>query len=142
VFELLVRDFDQDAWVHTGRKPNTPVHLAFHILKSVKFYMEDATPIHFPSGRILEKEWETVKEEDLPTQNDLVDCILEMKGKTDSWLSGMDFSDKNTTFDWAGETRLGVVIFSLRHFLYHLGELSSLLNESKNGVVEDNYVKA
>jgi hypothetical protein len=54
----------------------------------------------------------------------------------------MDFSSKNTSFDWAGETKLGVVIFSLRHTLYHLGELSSLLNESRDGDVEDVYVKA
>jgi hypothetical protein len=54
----------------------------------------------------------------------------------------MDYSAKNTAFPWAGETRLGVVIFLLRHSLYHLGELSSLLNESKHGDAEDHYVKA
>ena len=57
-------------------------------------------------------------------------------------LTEMDYSSKNAAFPWAGETRLGIVIFLLRHSLYHPGELSSLLNESRNGDVEDNYVGA
>ena len=54
----------------------------------------------------------------------------------------MDYGAENKPFEWAGETKLGVVIFLLRHSLYHIGELSSLLNESKNGAVEDHYVNA
>jgi hypothetical protein len=54
----------------------------------------------------------------------------------------MDFGAENRSFDWAGETKLGVVIFLLRHNLYHIGELSSLLNESRNGEAEDHWVKA
>jgi surface antigen len=66
----------------------------------------------------------------------------QLKVKTEEWLSEMDFSAENRSFDWAGKTKLGVVIFLLRHNLYHIGELSSLLNESRNGEAEDNWVKA
>jgi hypothetical protein len=142
VFERIVKDFDKDAWIHTGRKSYTPVRLAFHILKSVKYYIEDSSTIHFASGKFLESEWETTKEENLPSQNDILVCINELKAKTEVWLSEIDFTSKNMSFEWAGETKLGVVIFLLRHTLYHLGELSCLLNESRNGDVEDNYVKA
>jgi hypothetical protein len=48
----------------------------------------------------------------------------------------------NEAFPWAGKIKLGLVLFLMRHSLYHLGELSCLLNESRNGDVEDNYVKA
>jgi len=65
-----------------------------------------------------------------------------MKGQTEKWLSGLDFGAENKAFPWAGETQLGVVIFLLRHNLFHIGELSSLLNESKAGAVEDHYVNA
>jgi uncharacterized damage-inducible protein DinB len=47
----------------------------------------------------------------------------------------------NETFPWAGKTKTGLVLFLMRHSVYHLGELSSLLNESRMGNVEDNYVK-
>jgi hypothetical protein len=35
VFERIVKDFDNDAWLHTGRGAITPARLAFHILKGV-----------------------------------------------------------------------------------------------------------
>jgi hypothetical protein len=141
VFERVVEGFDNDAWNHTGRNNYTPARISFHILKAVKYYLEDTTPIHFASGKSFESDWETAKEEDLPSQNDILVCIKEMQARTELWLSEMEFSAKNTSFEWAGETQLGVVIFLLRHSLYHLGEISCLLNESRNGDVEDNYAK-
>ena len=142
VFERLVNDFDDDAWLHTGRGTTTPARLSFHILKAVKYYLEDTSTTLFASGKSFESNCATAPEEELPSQNDLLACIGEFKVKTEAWLSDMDFSAENRAFEWAGETKLGVVIFLLRHTLYHLGELSSLLNESRNGEVEDNYVKA
>jgi hypothetical protein len=62
--------------------------------------------------------------------------------KTEIWLTEVDFQAENKKFHWAGKTNVGPVLFLLRHTLYHIGELSSLLNESKNGVADDNWVKA
>ena len=111
-------------------------------MQAVKYYIEDSTTIVLASGISSESNWETVKEESLPSQDDILICISELKAKTKEWLSEMDFDSENTSFGWAGETRLSVVLFFLRHSVYHLGELGSLLNESKNGEVRDNYVKA
>lgn len=142
VFERLVNDFGSDAWLHTGRGATTPARLSLHILQSVKFYLEDPSTILFASGKSFETNSETAKEDALPSQGDIVACILEMGAKTEKWLSEMDYEAENSEFKWAGETQLGLVIFLLRHSLFHIGELSSLLNESKNGHVEDHYVKA
>jgi len=142
VFERLVKDFDTDAWLYTGRGAIIPARLSLHILQSVKYYLEDASTIILPSGKPFESNWESVVEDDLPTQGDIVVCILDMQVKSEKWLSEMDYHAENYSFRWAGETKLGVVIFLLRHTLYHLGELSSLLNESKDGDAEDHYVNA
>ena len=142
VFERLVKDFDPDAWIQTGRGDITPARLSIHILQSVKYYLEDSSTVLLATGKSLEDNFETTKKEDLPSQNDVSECILEMNGKTEKWLSEMEYSAENSSFKWAGETKLGVVIFLLRHSLFHIGELSSLLNESKHGDVEDHYVKA
>jgi len=142
VFERLVADFDQDAWLHTGRGVITPARLSLHILQSVRYYIQDSSAVRFPSGKSFESKWTMVKEEDLPSQSDVVACIADMQMRTRNWLSEMDFGAENRSFAWAGKTQFGVALFLLRHSLYHLGELSSLLNESKNGVTEDNYVKA
>ena len=82
VFEGIVNDFDNDAWIHTGRGTITPVRLAFHILQAVKYYIEDSTTIVFASGKSFESNWETVKEESLPSQDDILICIGELKAKT------------------------------------------------------------
>jgi hypothetical protein len=142
VFERMVNDFDDGAWKYTGRGTTTPVRLSFHILKAVKYYLEDSSAIHFVSGKSFESNSETAQDEDLPSQKDILACIDQFREKTEKWLNKLDFNAENKSFGWAGETKLGVVIFLLRHSLFHIGELSSLLNESKNGDVEDHYVNA
>jgi hypothetical protein len=142
VFERLVTDFDDAAWVHTGRKTTTPARLSFHILKATKYYLEDMSAIAFASGKSFDINCETANEEALPSRSDVLICIQEFAEKTKNWLAEMDINSANKAFEWAGKTKLGVVIFLLKHSVYHLGELSSLLNESKNGDAEDNYVKA
>jgi hypothetical protein len=140
VFESLVQDFEAEAWFQTGRGAITPVRLSWHILQSVKYYLADSAPLQFTSGQSFEGDWATVAESPLPSQADIVACLLEMQVRTEKWLVGMNASAPNEAFPWAGDTQLGVMIFLLRHSLFHLGELSSLLNESKHGQVADHYV--
>lgn len=142
VFERLVDDFDDTAWFCTGRKANTPARLSFHILKATKYYIEDTSAIEFASGKSFDLNCETADEEALPSRSDIIHCIREFAKKTECWIAEMDLSSVNEAFEWAGKTKMGVVLFLLKHSVYHLGELSSLLNESKNGEAEDNYVKA
>ncbi len=142
VFARLVKDFDPEAWLHTGRGVITPARLSAHILWCAMYYMEDKAPMYMAPGKPFDCQWDTAAEADLPSQVEMLACIDELQARTQAWLSEMDFGGQNTSFLWAGESKLGVALFSLRHSLYHLGELSSLLNESRNGVVEDNYVKA
>ncbi len=142
VFERIVRDFAKDAWIHTGRGTTTPVRLAFHILQGVKYYLEDASTIFFESGKPFQVDcWET-QDQDLPSRKDVLVCIDAFKVETGKWLSEIDFDAENRSFEWAGKTKAGVALFLLRHNVYHIGQLSSLLNESKNGNVEGHYVKA
>jgi len=142
IFEGVVKGYDDDAWLHAGRGAFVPARLAFHILKGVKYYIEDSSMIAFVSGKSFENNWETVREAELPSQDDVLAAIHELRAKSEAWLSEMDFNAENKSFDWAGKTRSGVVIFLLRHNLYHIGELSALLNESRQGVTEDNWIKA
>jgi hypothetical protein len=142
VFERLVDDFDDVAWLHAGRKTGTPARLSFHILKSVKYYIEDASVTAFASGKAFDVDCGTAAEAELPSREDVVLCIREFARISEAWLAGMDLAAANEPFPWAGKTRGGVALFTLKHATYHLGELSMLLNESRNGETEDNFVKA
>ncbi len=138
-FDAIVNDFYPDAWLHTGRGVITPARLSFHLLQSIQYYIEDDTFTAFTSGRDFRQNWETMGDENLPSQDDIRSAIRDFKGLTENWLRNMDLLSVNTTFDWAGKTKMGVVIFTLRHFVYHMGELSSLLNESLHGNANDNF---
>jgi len=140
-FAGIVRDFDGDAWLHTGRGVILPFRIAFHILKSVTYYLEDTSTVLLAAGKPFDGNWETVQEKDFPSQNDILAGIDVLQAKTEQWLSDMDFDAENKTFGWAGATQFGVALFLLRHTLYHIGELNALLEESKNGKAEDNFVK-
>ena len=142
VLERIAADFDEEAWLHAGCGNATPVRIAFHILQAVKYYLDDPTTIHFPSGKPFEQDCRDAAEENLPSQRDIVECIDDLRSKTQQWLSGMEFEAENHSFRWAGQSKLGVALFLLRHNMYHLGELSALLTESKAGAVDDHYVKA
>ena len=142
IFERMVKDFDAEAWLQMGRGVISPARLALHILLGTQYYLEDRTPFKFPSGKPFDPDWETIKTDDLPSQNDILSFSREMMEKTEKWLLDLAYDAENKTFPWAGETQLGVAIFLLRHSQFHIGELSSLLNGSKDGIVEDHYVKA
>jgi hypothetical protein len=142
VLATVAADFDREAWLHAGCGTTTPARIAFHILQAVKYYLEDPAPIHFSSGKSFEQNCGEAAEENLPSQRDIVECIDHLRSKTQQWLSGMEFEAENQSFKWAGPTQFGVALFLLRHTMYHLGELSALLTECKNGAVEDHYVKA
>jgi hypothetical protein len=142
VFWRLVNDFDDQSWLHAGRKVMRPARLSLHVLKSTKFYLQDDTTFIFPSGKPLDLNGMTADDSELPSREDLKWGIKEFAQNTEAWLSRMDLASPNEAFDWAGKTKLGLVVFLLKHSLFHIGELSCLLNESRNGEAEDNYVKA
>ena len=140
-FAGIVKDFDQNAWIHTGRGIILPVRLAFHILKSTTYYIEDTTTVLLAAGKPFDGNWEILEEGDLPSQDDILAGIEALQAKTEQWLFDMDFDAENKTFGWTGTTKFSVALFLLRHTLYHIGELNALLEESKNGKAEDNFVK-
>lgn len=140
VLIAIVEKFDKHSWSHTGRKNYTPDRLSYHILHSIKYYIEDTTILQLKSGKNFEIDWEKAPSEELLSQNEIIACIKEIQKRTNKWLEDLECEQKNTSFEWAGEIKIGIVIFSLKHFMYHLGELSCLLNESKNGEVNDIYV--
>jgi len=142
VFIKLVEEFDGDSWLHTGRKGYTAVRLSLHELQSIKFYLQDKTDDKLASGVAFDDNCWEMAEKDLPSQEEMVKWIHEYAARVEKWLQQMDFDHANSSFPWAGDTDGAIALFMFQHYLFHLGELSSLLNESKNGEVEDIFVKA
>jgi hypothetical protein len=93
-------------------------------------------------GKPFDGDWESVAETELPTQENIVLALDAVRASTEAWLSGIDLDAENKAFGWAGATQFGVVLFLLRHTLYHLGQLSALLEESRDGKAADHFVEA
>ncbi|MBN2258137.1 MAG: hypothetical protein JW704_09985 [Anaerolineaceae bacterium] len=138
----IVREVDINSWLNTGRGTYIPARLALHMLQSTAYYLQrsDITPL--VSGKSFVANCWEMAESDLPSQEEIVDYIRMFEERTEDWLNARDLGSKNNAFEWAGDTNAGVILFSFQHFLFHLGELSSLLNESKKGKVEDHFVNA
>ncbi len=142
VFTRLVTEFNKSAWFEHGRGAITPARFCLHILQSFNFYMMSDEYLLLVSRKKLSSDpWEVEKKE-LPTQSEMLEMILYFKEKTITWINDLTLEEKNEDFEWTGETKFSVVIFVLRHFMYHLGEVSGLLNEVKNGDVDDIYVNS
>jgi hypothetical protein len=139
LFSRIVGEFDEKSWRQTGRGQITPAGFSLHILQSSKYYLEDKSTMFFESGKAFDLKWDAVKKEDLPSQEDILACTRVFQQKVSDWVNQMELAAENKSFDWTGETNLGTVLFMLHHMVFHIGELSGLLNESKNGDVDDPY---
>ncbi|HTP08284.1 MAG TPA: hypothetical protein VMP08_08545 [Anaerolineae bacterium] len=137
----IIKDFDRETWLHYGCGTMTPARDTFHLLQGVKYYIEDSSTVTFASGKSFDSHCGTVPEAELPSQADVLACIAVLQTKTEAWLCTMSFEAENKSFEWTGQTQFSVALFLLRHMLYHIGELSSMLNESKHGMTEDNWTK-
>lgn len=142
VFVKLVEEFDDKDWLKTGRKSYSPVRLSLHNLQSVKFYLQDKAEDKLASGVDFTDDCWEMAEKDLPSREETVKWIKEFAARSEKWLQEMDFEHENKAFPWAGDTDGAIALFMFQHYLFHLGELASLLNESKDGNVDDLYVKA
>lgn len=141
-FTRLVKDFNDDAWLHTGRRDYVPARLSLHILQSAAYYIQVSNLKPLSSGVPFTKDCWGLAENELPAREEVQNYIEYIKGATDTWLDQSNPGSENNSFEWTGNTNLAVILFSFQHTMFHLGELCSLLNESRNGDVEDHYIYA
>ena len=119
ILEGIVSDFDDDAWTNLGHGYIVPARLAYHILRSTQYYIEDDSAITLPSGKPFDGDWLSIGTDQLPSRADILSALEAFRTKTANWLAEMDLSAENTAFGWAGETKAGVVI----HYEYLLAHL-------------------
>ena len=50
ILEGIVNDFDDNAWTNLGHGYIVPARLAYHILRSTQYYLEDDPAIVLPSA--------------------------------------------------------------------------------------------
>lgn len=137
IFEAVVSEFDDVTWKKAGSGYMIPAKLALHILLGVDYYIERKSEW----GNRYAEGWASLDEESVPTQADILQYLEEEAAAFNSWLAGLELDAENQTFPWAGPTRSGVLVFLLRHTMYHLGEMNALLHVARDGEIDDMWMK-
>ncbi len=133
VFDRVVGGFSGADWRNRGQGMTRPDSLAYHILKSTRYYVKGGETPPFESGRSFDLE----EGEMLPSREEILSLTGYFRRLCCGWLESMDFTGENRDFPWTGKTQYGTVLFLLLHGSYHLGELEGILNECRGGEAPD-----
>lgn len=137
MFACMVNDYDDEAWFTMGHKRTTAYVLAFHILDSTKYYIQDSSAFVLENGESITGDGPYPSQK--ITRADILKNISIQKNTIDSWINRIDFDASQTDYPWTGPDMESVVLFIIRHNTFHLGEFSALLNEYKKGDAKDNF---
>ena len=105
-----------------------PSRLAYHIIETVDFYSRES-PEDMPWAERFGVDWETREVEKLPDREPMLDYLEEIRGSLRGKLRSM--SDEailsGHPFPWTGTTLLERMIYTLRHSMFHLGQIQAEL---------------
>jgi len=122
--EEAVGTFSAEEW-RTGEIDYlTPARLAYHILETAEFYAGES-PDGFPFGHRFGCDWEGAQPEELPTQEDVLEYLAEVRSQVETWLTSADLLAADDAFTWPGDTVLDRAVYLQRHTHHHVGEMWS-----------------
>ena len=137
IFTEIVGSFPDDSWTSYGVGYVVPARVAYHALLGVEYYIEYKSNWGNRTGR----DWSSMATTLLPSQEDIQEYAEDLSTSLNQWLSRLDLDAENKRFEWAGKTQSGVLIFLLRHTMYHIGELNGLLYALTDGTIDDMWMK-
>jgi len=105
-----------------------PARLVYHVLEASDYYSgtsEDNT-----RGKRFNIDWQEASPSQLPSKDQTLVYLDEVRGKVESWLAGIDdegFVVKQNIFVWTGRTVLSRALYLLSHCRQHFGEINAEL---------------
>jgi len=134
MLRATISRFSVDHWAAGERVELMPAKWAFHIIITVDFYARDTQDGFAWDGR-YKIDWEKPAQT-MPSQQQLLEYLGEVQASMRARLAATADADMmaNSVFPWTGKNKAAHFIYTLRHAMYHLGELSMLLR--LHGAVE------
>jgi hypothetical protein len=129
-WKMIGRTIEQtpdDLWRTAGKGYLCPARLAYHIVETIDFYIYDGEQDQFGSRF---GDWEEPGPEELPSREEVLGYMREVRGTLNTWLGGYDdtaIRGPNEAHPWCGDTILELALYVLRHTLHHHGEMNALL---------------
>ena len=105
-----------------------PSRLAYHTIETVHFYSRES-PEGMDWGGRFGVDRETKDTEELPDRDPMLDYLEEIRGSLRELLLSMSGDDllADHAFPWTGATVLDRMIYTLRHSMFHLGQIQAEL---------------
>jgi hypothetical protein len=123
-FRVTVKAFPEDEWRAGDSAYQRPAGLAAHFLSTIDYYTSDLSADQFPWRKRLGVDWETEKDDLLPSKGLILDYLVEMEKRVARWTARQDLSAVDELHPYCGQTLLGRAIYVLRHSESHLAEMS------------------
>ena len=137
MLDAQIDAFTDGEWLSLGCGHVTPARVALHTLLGVEYYIGHSSEV----GARFGERWASVESTELPSRDVVRAHAAEVKQAFGVWLNGLQLEADNTAFPWAGPTQFGVLLFLVRHTLYHIGELNALLYTCRGGDVDDMWME-
>ena len=128
VLEQAINNCTEEVWRSSTDFFFIPARLALHIVETLDFYLQP-TPENFPWGKKLGN-WETSGADDLPSKNQILDYMTEIKEAVSSALEVTDevlLSTNMTPWSKYLQSYLDRLFYVLRHSHHHLGQMNMIL---------------
>jgi hypothetical protein len=129
MYEDLIKNIPNEHWQTGDIEYLIPARLVYHVLETARYY-SNPTPKGFVWGKYIGVRWKEAAPEQLPTKDQIITYLKEIKDKLTRWLCEMsdsDFLSEQKEFLWTGKTKLGRVIYLLVHCRQHIGEINAEL---------------
>lgn len=107
-----------------------PARHLCHVVVSADFYTGDTSVDDYDWHSFFDGDWEGMKPDELPDRAFALKRLDEIQELVQARFAQMDddaLTASETVAPWTGQTAMGKVLYWLRHFQHHLGELHSEL---------------
>jgi hypothetical protein len=130
MWEEMIRSIPDDQWTQGEIDYLVPARHLIHAAVADDFFSTDTPFEHYDDLQWFGVgEWETSPDE-LPTREAALDRLADIRSTVEQRLAELDDAallEPETAHPWTGPTRLGKLIYNLRHIQHHLGEVNAEL---------------
>jgi len=138
MWEAMIRGIPDDEWKKGDIDYLIPARHLIHVTVADDVFSADTPLDQYDSlGLFGVEDWWSSPDE-LPSKDAALERLAEIRSTVEERLARLDDAallEPETVHPWTGPTRLGKLIFNLRHIQHHLGELNAeLIRRGMDGV--------
>jgi hypothetical protein len=138
MWEAMIRGIPDAEWTKGDIDYLIPARHLIHVAVADDFFSADTPLDQYDSlGLFGVEDWGSSPDE-LPSKEAALDRLAEIRSTVEERLARLDDAallEPETVHPWTGLTRLGKLIFNLRHVQHHLGEVNAeLIRRGMDGV--------